>query len=312
MNLKGLSRYNDLPNSQSHAKHTRSVDVCVFSPSRDFTIVYVGDNFSQKVGHFMASVWPSGRRFERLDSVLHERLPFSVVKVSYSPSDVFQGSISDRMDQHRVLAELKGNEECNEENPCTETSDTLDEILSDECGERAAVYLCLCGMQGLVSGYETSFWCDLEQHVQLVSIPDHVEELCDECFSGCENLSHVTFGESSSLKRIGKKAFYGTGLRDIHIPDSVEELCDKCFKLCESLSRVRFSELSSLKRIGKKAFHDSALMEIDIPDSVEELCEECFKYCHSLRHVTFSESSSLRRIGRGGILRYCSEWDSCS
>ena len=45
-----------------------------------------------------------------------------------------------------------------------------------------------------------------------IHIPDRVEELCDECFSWCEHLSRVTFGESSSLKLIGKRAFYGSGL----------------------------------------------------------------------------------------------------
>ena len=42
--------------------------------------------------------------------------------------------------------------------------------------------------------------------------------------SECENLSRVTFGESSSLKRIGERAFWGSGVREIHIPDGIERL----------------------------------------------------------------------------------------
>ena len=38
-----------------------------------------------------------------------------------------------------------------------------------------------------------------------VVVPDSVEELCEWCFFWCSSLSRVTFGESSSLKLIGKR-----------------------------------------------------------------------------------------------------------
>ena len=57
-----------------------------------------------------------------------------------------------------------------------------------------------------------------------IHLPDGVKELGDSCFGECESLSRVTFGMSSSLKLIGKKAFSGSGLSEIHIPDSVAEL----------------------------------------------------------------------------------------
>ena len=40
-----------------------------------------------------------------------------------------------------------------------------------------------------------------------VCIPDGVRELCNGCFEGCESLRRVTFGSSSSLERIGFRAF---------------------------------------------------------------------------------------------------------
>ena len=92
-----------------------------------------------------------------------------------------------------------------------------------------------------------------------MSIPDGVEELCDSCFYKCESLSRVTFGEPSSLKLIGKEAFCGGGVSEIHIPDGVEELCDLCFSWCESLFRVTFGESSSLKLIGTGAFYKSGV-----------------------------------------------------
>ena len=135
------------------------------------------------------------------------------------------------------------------------------------------------------------------KEVEEVAIPDSVEELCDRCFSGCISLSRIRFGELSSLKRIGVKAFFGTGLKEIHIPDGVEELCDKCFSLSENLLRITFGESSTLKRIGCKTFYSSDLSEIHIPDSVEEICDKCFHSCENLSRVTFGEASTLKRIG---------------
>ena len=39
-----------------------------------------------------------------------------------------------------------------------------------------------------------------------------------------KSLSRVTFGESSSLRFIGKEAFSGSGVVEIHIPDGIERL----------------------------------------------------------------------------------------
>ena len=42
-------------------------------------------------------------------------------------------------------------------------------------------------------------------------LPDGVEELCESCFCDCKSLSCVRFGESFSLKLIGKEAFTSSG-----------------------------------------------------------------------------------------------------
>ena len=97
--------------------------------------------------------------------------------------------------------------------------------------------------------------------VEEVVIPDSVEELCDNCFSRCRSLSHVTFNESSSLKRIGIEAFLSSGLVEFLLPDSVEELCDRCFAECLKLCRVTSSESSSLSQIGKDVFYECWEME---------------------------------------------------
>ena len=244
----------------------------------------------------MASPAPSERRFEELSHAVHERMPFSTVKISHSLTTLFQESVYHQWDQLRVLAEFEAN---GEEYP--NTSDTSDEIVYDTGHKNVEVHLALSG----VRSHNNSVWRPLMGMVELVSIADSVEELCENCFCECRSLSRVTFGESSSLKLIGQGAFCVTGVREIHIPDAVEELCEKCFSWCESLSRVTFGESSSLKLIGKGAFRESGVVEIHLPDSVEELCEECFCRCEMLCRVTFGESSLLKLIGKRSLCVNC-------
>ena len=152
-----------------------------------------------------------------------------------------------------------------------------------------------------------------------ISIPDGVRELCDRCFYNCVSLHRVTFGESSSLERIGVDAFSGhtaktaCHIEEVSIPDGVRELCDQCFYGCHSLQRVTFGLSSSLVRIGVKAFSgftsDSTcqIEEISIPDGVREICDQCFYNCSCLRHITFGALSSLERIGVAAFSGYTAE-----
>ena len=98
-----------------------------------------------------------------------------------------------------------------------------------------------------------------------IEIPEGVQELGDECFSWCMDLSRVTFGKLSLLKRIGVKAFYFCGMSEIRIPDSVEETGDMCFFECKHLSRVVFGVSSLLKDLGHEIFLSCSLREIWVP-----------------------------------------------
>ena len=102
-----------------------------------------------------------------------------------------------------------------------------------------------------------------------ICIPDHVHELCDDCFKECNSLRRVTFGSSSSLERNGVSCFERTGVKEVSIPNSVRELCDHCFFWCESLRCVMFGSSSSLERIGAQCF-TGCVLQI----SVLELCNK--------------------------------------
>ena len=176
----------------------------------------------------MASPEPSERSFAKLNHVVHERLPFSTVKISHSLSTVFEESVFNRLlDQRRVLAEFEANggKSSRPANSATLESSSLEEMFYDKGYESVEVYLSFSG----VHSQNDSVYRLVMRQVELVSIPDSVEEISESCFSECESLSRVTFGESSSLKLIGNQAFYRSGLREIHITDGVAELCDDFF-----------------------------------------------------------------------------------
>ena len=151
-------------------------------------------------------------------------------------------------------------------------------------------------MDGLVMDKEQRICYSVIGARKEVAIPDSVEEIADRCFDWCVSTAVVTLRSSSSLRRIGIRAFARMAPKELVIPDTVEEFCDKCFYSC-GIQRLKFGESPSLKRIGVGAFTESALEEIDIPDSVEELGDKCFHTCIVLARVTFGKSSSLRSVG---------------
>lgn len=72
------------------------------------------------------------------------------------------------------------------------------------------------------------FKCGLRE----IRIPDQVENLCDKCFYACKNLSRVTFGDSSSLKRTGRGCFRYSDLIHTFLPSSVASVGSSAFSEC--------------------------------------------------------------------------------
>ena len=69
-------------------------------------------------------------------------------------------------------------------------------------------------------------------------VPDSVREIDDFAFSDCKDLASVTFGEKSTMRRIGIGAFYETQLECFSAPDSLEEIDCVAFCGCSRLAHV--------------------------------------------------------------------------
>lgn len=153
-------------------------------------------------------------------------------------------------------------------------------------------------------GEETHFAVDK------LEIPDGVTSINDYAFQYCKNLKTVTV--PSSVKAIGKQAFYGCDtLSRVNLNGSVS-IKEDAFRYCKKLSSVSLSKLedwlgSSFEitnnSYGAYPFYDytpgstgllptlsinnTAITQITVPDSVTSIGDYMFYKLESLTSVTF-------------------------
>jgi hypothetical protein len=61
--------------------------------------------------------------------------------------------------------------------------------------------------------------------LQSISVPSSIESISASCFSGCKNLSNVTFAPDCRLSILGDWAFEGcSSLQSLHIPRTVRQV----------------------------------------------------------------------------------------
>lgn len=120
-----------------------------------------------------------------------------------------------------------------------------------------------------------------------VILPDGLQEIGREVFSGCAPLASVTF--PAGLRVIGERAFsHCTHLRWVKLPAGVATVGARAFYGCEHMMSVGLPE--GLRAIGDEAFAWCRSLEsVTIPDSVEDVGDGVFTGCHRLREIRVSE-----------------------
>lgn len=103
-------------------------------------------------------------------------------------------------------------------------------------------------------------------------IPEGVEEIGPMAYEKLSALCQVTF--PSTLKRIGEKAFAGTGLTHAEFPKSLETIGTQAFSFCRGLTSAEFCE--GLKTISQQAFEGCPIGDVFIPATVETLGSDSF------------------------------------
>lgn len=129
--------------------------------------------------------------------------------------------------------------------------------------------------------------------VEVVILPETIEEIEDEAFDDCINLNQINFPDS--IKRIGRWAFQGChSLSEVHLPSQLEEIDGYAFDECFNLEKITMP--SEVKRIGAYAFSETKLKKVILPHGIKYLGNSLFYNCRHLSHVVFQEG--LAEIGQ--------------
>lgn len=120
--------------------------------------------------------------------------------------------------------------------------------------------------------------------LETVVLPEGVEEIADQAFSGCKNLKNITL--PSTLKKIGFAAFGDcSSLTSINFPASLETTGSGVFG-GSGLVNADMSACTNLKKVDTSMFRDCASLETArLPYGFEEVKNFMFGGCTSLVSV---------------------------
>ncbi len=140
-----------------------------------------------------------------------------------------------------------------------------------------------------------------------VSVPDEVEIIGEEAFSGNNNIKVVRLPDK--LESIEYGAFsYCNALNKIDIPDSVESIGSGAFACCTSLSTVEigsgvnemgtgvFAGCISLKNISLDSGNDSFV--VDKGALYDKDMTKLYQYCPGRKDYTYNMPDSIESIGK--------------
>jgi len=113
------------------------------------------------------------------------------------------------------------------------------------------------------------------------TIPSSVESIGYWAFKNCAGLKHIEF--PSSLKRVDRDAFAGSGLEEVTIPASID-WGESIFQECHQLKSVTLPE--GLTVIPFSMFEKcDALESVTIPSTMKDIGKMAFYGCTSLKSV---------------------------
>ncbi len=123
---------------------------------------------------------------------------------------------------------------------------------------------------------------------QKTIIPNSVNSIGQNAFSGCSNLTSITI--PNSVTHIGYSAFsLCRSLNSITIPNSVTNIGTYAFLGCDNMANVTIG--NSVTTIGDHAFFGCrSLTSVTIPNSVTEIGNSAFWNCENLSNVTIGNS----------------------
>lgn len=156
-------------------------------------------------------------------------------------------------------------------------------------------------------------------YLSAVNIP-FLREIPDGAFKNCTSLTDVNWWfekdgvKSSNLQKIGKEAFYGSGVQRnrkeegfLTFPKGILQINEAAFYNCGSLKNIVFDSSSDSVEIERYAFYDNTeLSGVDFQKkAVNKMGDYCFAMgvvTNRMESFTFPDSSFTVSAGGGRIL----------
>lgn len=115
-----------------------------------------------------------------------------------------------------------------------------------------------------------------------VILPEKLKEIPAYFFKECPNLTTLVI--PNSVTKIGREAFYESGLTQITLPESLTTIEAMAFS-GSGLTQITLPE--SLTTIEASAFNKTKLETITIPKNVTKIPTDCFYQCENLTRAMF-------------------------
>ena len=133
-------------------------------------------------------------------------------------------------------------------------------------------------------------------------IPQSVEELGDNCFYICDDLTSV---DLSRIKKMDTGVFWGTPLTSVEWPAAVTEIPANTFWACGQLTTIKGipgqpGAWDNITKIGANAFNMcTALTTIKLPAELKTIDAQAFRTCINLATVDYG--TKVETIGDGAF-----------
>ena len=145
-----------------------------------------------------------------------------------------------------------------------------------------------------------AFWdCD---KITWSQVPQSVEELGDNCFYICDDLTSV---DLSRIKKMDTGVFWGTPLTSVEWPAAVTEIPANTFWACGKLTTIKGipgqpGAWDNITKIGANAFNMCTdLTTIKLPAELKTIDAQAFRSCNHLATVDYG--TKVETIGDGAF-----------
>ena len=125
-----------------------------------------------------------------------------------------------------------------------------------------------------------------------------VTAIGDNAFDSTYSLESVVIPEG--VTKIGKYAFYYSGIAAVTIPSTVTTIDEGAFKSCGNLTAVTIPD--GVETIGKHAFYNGIFTSLELGNSVTSIGEGAFYSCDNLTSLTIP--ASVQTIDKSAF-EYC-------